>query len=256
MTKYILWNLFFLMLGCGWVQAQEKSFDEAVLSEIANYTPSEIANYINSGNDVNLKDHNGNSLLHYAVNQSEYPEVVEALIRSGADVNAANADGYSCLMLIAKYNNNFEFNLDAAKNTPEFKDIDFEKLIEVNNEKNLQIANSLLEGGADINVSNTDGTTALMYASTSPHNVDLITLLIDYGALLDQANDKGETALIYAMKYSKEPTEIIKMLTYHGINLKRLDKDDKTAYDYALEKGSLDADTLELIRPKYEEDGF
>lgn len=229
--------------------ARSKEVNMDIVKSIALSTPEEINKYIKSGQDVNLKDYRGNTILQLAVSGSDYPEVIAALIKAGADVNAANASGLTSLMIATRQANNYEYNISQMMDSPELKEIDVYKVIKENNKKNLQIVKVLLDAGAEINLSNDDGTTPLMYAVTSNSNNEIVKLMIKRQVLINQINDKGENALIYAIRYSSNPEETIKILLEGGIDVSRRDVNGKTAYDYALKRDILSQDTLKLIIP-------
>lgn len=226
-----------------------KEVNTDIVKSVALSTPDEINKYIKNGQDVNLRDYRGNTILQFAVNGSEYPEVVATLINAGADVNAANASGLTSLMIATRQANNYEYNISQMLDKPELKDVDVYKVIAENNRKNLQIVKYLLDAGAEINLSNDDGTTPLMYAVTSNSNNGIVKLMIERQVLINQINDKGENALIYAIRYSSAPEETIKILLDGGIDINRRDVTGKTAYDYALKRDILSPDTIKLIIP-------
>ena len=55
--------------------------------------------------DVNAKNANGVTPLHYAAWSNENPEVLTLLIKAGADVNAKNEDGWTPLDWAVDQNN-------------------------------------------------------------------------------------------------------------------------------------------------------
>lgn len=70
----------------------------------------------------------------------------------------------------------------------------------------IDAAQLLLTAGADINASNANGTTALMYAKTAAvgsGNVALLELLLDAGADLNARDATGRTALDYVIVNSE-----------------------------------------------------
>ena len=76
-----------------------------------------------------------------------------------------------------------------------------------------EVVKLLLAKGADINVKNSNGETALMAAS-SRGNADVVKLLLDKGADINVKNSKGKTAL--AIAKDKGKTEIVAMLEKAG----------------------------------------
>ncbi len=227
--------------------SSEQEISQDKIRQIATSSPEEIIKYIKAGNDVNIRDIRGNTLLQSAVGESEYPEVVEAIIQAGADVNAANADGLTSLMIACRQANNFEYRLGQMLDMEEFENINLADIIKNNNLKNLKIVEALLKAGAEINLSNDDGTTPLMYASTSNSNQQIIKLMIKYGAAINQINDQGENALIYAIKYSTDPEETVNLLIENGIDTSRKDVYEKNAYDYAVKRGGFSQETLQRL---------
>ncbi len=82
---------------------------------------------------------------------------------------------------------------------------------------NIDIVNSLIEKGANLDLKNNDGNTALMFVASNGNfdrginAINIVKALIEKGANLDLKNNNGETADMVAIKYSN--TEIVKTLT-------------------------------------------
>ncbi|KKK72061.1 hypothetical protein LCGC14_2907670 [marine sediment metagenome] len=71
----------------------------------------------------------------------------------------------------------------------------------------------LIETGADVNVQNKWGETALMWASYEGHP-EVVELLIERGANINAMDSNGYTALMWALK--KGQTEAINLLKEAG----------------------------------------
>jgi ankyrin repeat protein len=130
-------------------------------------------------NVVNKTDADGTTSLHYAVRNDD-AQLVDRLIRAGANVKAANRYGITPLYLAC-------VNGNAA-------------MIE-----------KLLNSGADANAVSTEGETALMTASRTG-NVDSIKVLLAHGADVNaRENWHGETALMWAVsqKHAAAARELI-----------------------------------------------
>ena len=78
----------------------------------------------------------------------------------------------------------------------------------------------LLEIGADVNVVNNEGKTALIHAvEINNFNVRLITKLIESGADVNKKDDSGQTALLYALrKDNKETIDLLLNVTNYYFN--------------------------------------
>lgn len=119
---------------------------------------------IEQGADVNARDGNGNTPLHYA---GDSVEIARSLIERGADVNATNLSG------IAPLHNGF-------------------------GEKTPAVIALLIEAGADVNVAAEDGTTPLHLVSNSFAGGEIAALLIRRGASVNVRTRQNWTPLHYA----------------------------------------------------------
>lgn len=102
---------------------------------------------------------------------------------------------------------------------------------------------ALLNANSDINTPDDIGYTALMYASAN-YQVDTVRLLLEQGANPNLINIFGNTALILAVKkrgygvwrdsFKKETCEIVELLLKHGANPHVKNEEGKTALDYVI----------------------
>jgi len=113
------------------------------------------------------------------------------------------------------------------------------KLIKAAKKGNLELVNSLIESGIDVNSRNEEGWTPLICASFKSkyeEHTDLIKLLLEKGADLNAKTVKyGSTALMLAS--ANGLVETAKMLMEAGADMNIKDKEDSTALIYALENG-------------------
>ena len=89
---------------------------------------------------------------------------IQELIRSNGNLNAQDAEGNTVLLLAARGGH-------------------------------LEIAQTLIDAGADVNLPNEHGNTALLLAASRRDPLRLINLLIDAGADVNHPNEGGNTAL-------------------------------------------------------------
>lgn len=132
----------------------------------------EIENFIADGGDVNSKVY-GRPLLFWAALKAQDSDIVGALIKAGADVNAKIRDGWTPLMWAAG-------NVGTAG-----------------------IVSLLLEAGADANAATEeDGTTALIWAAQAG-NAEAVRALLSGGADPFYKDKGGKTAYCWGLKMGK-----------------------------------------------------
>ncbi|MBI3491338.1 MAG: ankyrin repeat domain-containing protein [Acidobacteria bacterium] len=147
-------------------------------------------------------------------------ETVRALLKDGADVNSAQADGMTALHWAATKNDvdlatvllyagaNLKATTRIGAYTP---------LLIASRSGYAAMVTVLLDAGADPNRSTTNGATPLMFAAQAG-SVDTVKALIDHGADVNGAEKvKGETALSFAAAYGR--ADVIRFLTAHSANV-------------------------------------
>jgi cytohesin len=135
-----------------------------------------VKEFLAAGADVNAKDDNGWTPLHYAAGNG-HKEVAELLIAKDADVNAKTDIGRTPLHAAA-YSGHKE------------------------------IAELLIANGADVNAKRAGGVTPL-YAATLGAHKEVVELLIAKGADVNAKTDWGSTPLHYAAFGHKEIVELL-----------------------------------------------
>lgn len=195
----------------------------------------------------NKRDANGRTPLMKAVKDGNDWEV-RSLIKSGADINMADNEGWTAFMYAIRYQNN------------------------------LELINLLLKNGANPTVANKYGTTALQLAAMYSNNPDILRLVMEQqpagsneifksfiltltsntgnpatqsakikifmekNVPLNRFYD-GKTPLMYAAEYSTS-TEILKELIDNGAMISVRDADGRTAFYYASQNSTLAHDDI------------
>jgi len=185
------------------------------------------------GADVNAKDKEGNTPLHFATQQG-HTKTIEILIANGADVEAKDGNGRTALHIAEKmaskgrywhlhYKDIFFLLLKHGK----LKPTAVKKLQPVKVElrdKNTSLLNAarkgqkyvvefLIDNGAEVNSKDNFGNTPLHRAAIGGHR-DVVELLIARGADVNARNKRGRSVLHYTER--GDNNDIIELLRKHG----------------------------------------
>jgi len=143
-------------------------------------------------------------------------DAVRALLKDGADVNTAQADGMTALHWAAQKGDVelAKLLLYASANVRATTRIGgYTPLLIASRNGDAPMIDALLAGGADPNNATANGTTALMLAAAAGRN-DAVKMLLAKGANVNaKENVKGETALSFAAAYGR--ADVVRELTAH-----------------------------------------
>ncbi|XP_065169946.1 caspase Dronc-like [Atheta coriaria] len=129
-----------------------------------------VPDLLKSGADVNYRNHEGQSPLHFAANNGNLG-ICLLLLQKGANINAKSNDGGTPLQSAA-YNGN------------------------------TRICSTFIENGAILSETDNKGNSALHFATLNGH-LDTYKVLVDAGADTEQKNLSGETPADFAAIYTK-----------------------------------------------------
>lgn len=150
-----------------------EQLNESLISAVKSLNISEVRKAISLGADANTRDSSGNPVLVLAAGRGAPPEIIQALVKSGADVNIRAKHGYTPLLALSSFSPGY---FDAMK--------------------------YLVENGADVNAANDNGKTALMILAgqtADRFGIDkACKYLISVGADVNMADNKGNRAIFYA----------------------------------------------------------
>ena len=145
---------------------------------------------------------------------------LRALLTQGVDVNAAQGDGMTALHWAAYKADveTAEILLYAGANVKATTRINaMTPLILAAQTGSARMIETLIENGADPNLTISTGTTPLMLAAAAG-NPDAVNALIEAGAFVDaKENAQGQTALMFAASYNRD--DAIKVLMENGADV-------------------------------------
>ena len=214
-----------------WLEKRDR-YDRTLLHSAARYGALSAAEYLhNKGADFNAKDENGNTSLHLG-SIFGHDDIIDLLIQYGADVDALNDSGQTALFLASIYGNpavvkllvtggaNLNFK-DADGNTPLHIAVLYRRSENVD---------EMLAFNPDIDAKNKEGYSPLLLAVQSMDNGGIIESLLQKGAGLNITDTQGRNALLVSVgSYQKG---YIHMLVSKGININSQDKNGNTALHY------------------------
>ncbi|WP_339046864.1 ankyrin repeat domain-containing protein [Candidatus Mesenet endosymbiont of Phosphuga atrata] len=147
--------------------------------------------------DINMLNCNGSTALDLAICQQDQ-DTIEFLLDRGAKVDIGSTPTLYLATLNGKkevvkllYNRGANIGLKSDKGCT--------ALFPAVSSDYIEIANFLLELGANVNDSDIYGTYLVHLAVSHAKNIDMVTLLCDYGANVDVQDNMGRTALFIAI---------------------------------------------------------
>ncbi len=148
-------------------------------------------------------------------------EAVRAMLKSGADVNTAQADGMTALHWAATKDDVelARILLYAGANVKATTRLGgYTPLLMASKNGNAAMIEALVNSGGDANGATTNGTTALMLAAASG-KADAVKVLLDHAADVNvKESGKGETALTFAAAFGR--ADVIPLLAAKGADVK------------------------------------
>ncbi|XP_024290940.1 KN motif and ankyrin repeat domain-containing protein 4 [Oncorhynchus tshawytscha] len=188
------------------VAAEEDSLANTVsvyLREVRKATPS-LLPFL-----VNMADDNGNTVLHYSVSHANYP-IVSLLLDTGVcEVDLQNKAGYTTVMLASLTAPDGSGDMEVVRRLMELGDVNARAsqggqtalMLAVRHGRGLMVR-LLLRCGADPNVQDRQGATALMCACERGHTHVAWLLLERAECDTSLTDQRGRTALFMARQGS------------------------------------------------------
>ncbi|XP_050989663.1 kinase D-interacting substrate of 220 kDa B isoform X1 [Labeo rohita] len=194
-----------------------------------------VQELIRRGANVNLDDIDCWTALISAAKEG-HTEVVKELLENNANVEHRDMGGWSALMWAA-YKGRVEVArllLEKGANPNITGQYSVYPVIWAAGRGHAEIVQLLLQHGAKVNCSDKYGTTPLIWAARKGH-YDCVMHLLENGANVDQEGANSMTALIVAVRGGF--TEVVKELLKRNPNMNMTDKDGNTALMIAAIEG-------------------
>ena len=222
----------------------EKSFFAAAQARDA----LAINAFFDAGINPNAQNSEGRTVLISAAARGEL-DVVKVLLSRGVDINVKDNRGYTALAhaIEARYPEVEEALLNRPEINPNVGGLLGRPiLLAYVWRDNKKATETLLARGADVNLVDADGDTAL-HGAAETGNVEIMRLLLDKGANLNAKNKQGGTPLMWAAVFGND--DAVRLLLSRGANASLKDNDGITALEWAARNNR--ASTEMLLRGKH-----
>jgi ankyrin repeat protein len=171
---------------------------------------------INKGTDINYKDKDGLSPIHYASNLFQ---IVSQLFEKGADLNAKSNENLTALHFASRNNRidvvRFLLEHGAEINIRSITGIT--PLMEAVVENHPEIVNILLENGADPNIGSYTDDIIPLHKAASNGNEEIVQMLLDANADVNHFDSEYKTPLFYAVE--NDNFNVVVQLIMAGANI-------------------------------------
>ena len=208
-----------------------------LITAIEKYHIECVKQLISARADVNASNKNGATPLHVhliSANNEHHQCLNLFLDEDAVDVNAPDQNGNTPLMNAAKY-----CHLDCLRALlqagADVNKTNSKGSTALNGlaSRSMKCIDVLTGAGADVNISENEDKTPIMTAATSD-NKECIQKLLDAGADLNAVMKNGSTAVFFAATNSK--MMVTKFLYMKGILINRKNNEGKNSVDFLLER--------------------
>ena len=188
---------------------------------------------LEAGSGPNIPNDNGDTCLHAVVMRGCSKKIIQALIDHGADVNATSRKHETALLGACFMKNEHAINtLLNAGADPNIADDTYGDTclhMAVVQGCSIEVVQTIIDHGADVNATNKEHKTALLIACVKKTKLAIINILLNAGSDLNIVDDTyGDTYLHMAIIH-RCSVEVIQAIIDHGADLNATDKEHKTA---------------------------
>ena len=217
-------------------EKKERGNRLALVAEAENCNLGKVKQLLSEGVEINCYNDFRMTPLHKSAEKGCL-EVAEYLLENGAEVDSRDFV-FQTPLFLAVEKNHLEMAKLLIKNGADVNtnDSSLYRPLHIAAQKNYEITKLLLESGADPNNTNQHGYAPIHYAALNGKN-DIVELLILHHADVNLRDEKDYTALMaVASQEILKGSDLIsttKLLLEKGADPSIVNKDGKTAYDYA-----------------------
>ncbi len=201
---------------------------EALVADAAeNREAAVIETLLKTGVDVNAAQVDGMTALHWAVYHDDF-QTAKLLVNAGADVRLENRYGVAPISLASTNGNGFlvDLLLESGADSNTVLSGGESVLMTASYAGSLDVVESLLRHGADPNATEHRNQTALMWAAAEGHAL-VVDALLDAGADVHAKLYSGFTSMFFAVREGR--IEVVHRLLQAGTDVNALLERDKDA---------------------------
>ena len=224
------------------VNATNMSNETALVLAAKNGYAEAMNVLLRSCADPNIADVDRDTCLHKAVRQNCGKELLQTILDYGANVNAANTNNTTALMIACDKGDVDAMNvlMDAGASF-KLADADGYTCLHkaVRKDCSKEVLHTIIDHGADVNAMNKNNRTALVIACVKK-NEGAIHVLLNAGADPNLADVDGDTGLHYGVMLNCSK-DALQALIDHGAHVDAVNKCSETALMIAFMKGTVDA---------------
>jgi ankyrin repeat protein len=172
--------------------------------------------------------------LKYAVLDQDI-ELIKNILKTNVDINKdINKDGHTLLMLAAKYVSDIEIIellIDKGANVFADSNIEANPIMMASMSNNVKVVKLLDDKGSYLSSETIYGFTPILYAAKYNPKPDVIKYLINNNANINSTNEDGVSALMFASGYNSY--EVVKTLIDESTQVNKRDLSGRNSIYYA-----------------------